>query len=245
MIRRMLAVVMCLSLTAVAVSAQGQNKTTTAVPVVGNFYEPAKLEPADERVQTLRLPAGFRINKFAEMSNPRMITSMLPEMQSVTNRIAVRSDSFGDNQPIPEMHTAYGQDASPQLSWSGVPSGAKSLVVMMEDPDAASPKPFTHWLIANIAPNVTSLPAMLPKSDKPASVRGTTQTAQGATNLSNIGYYGPKPPAGDPPHRYHFQLFALDTVLDLPSGYNRQALLERMKGHVLAKGALVGTFQRK
>lgn len=98
---------------------------------------------------------------------PRMITSLLPEMSSAANAITVRSDSFANNQPIPEMHSAYGQDASPQLSWSGVPAGAKSLVLMMEDPDAASPKPFAHWLVANIAPNVTSL--------RDASEVGTTR----------------------------------------------------------------------
>lgn len=173
---------------------------------------------------------------------PRMITSMLPETQSAPGGITVRSEAFGQDQPIPDRHSAYGQDASPALAWSGVPQGAKSLVLMMEDPDAASPKPFVHWLVANIPPTVTVLPAGLAKTDSLAQASGAMQ---GANHTSTLGYYGPKPPAGDPAHHYHFQIFALDRVLELPAGFNRQALLERMKGHILAKGELVGTYQRQ
>ncbi len=68
---------------------------------------------------------------------------------------------------------------------------------------------------------------------------------QGANVTGKIGYYGPKPPRDDPPHKYHFQIFALDTKLNLPSGFNRQALLDAMKGHVIAKGKTVGMYQRK
>jgi Raf kinase inhibitor-like YbhB/YbcL family protein len=142
---------------------------------------------------------------------------------------------------IPEKHSAYGADVSPALQWSGVPQGAKALVLMMEDPDAASPKPFTHWLIANIPSTATSLPAALPKSEKLMQPGGAMH---GANNAGTLAYYGPKPPPDDPVHHYHFQVFALDRVLRLPSGFNRQALLNAMKGHVLAKGDLVGTYQR-
>jgi Raf kinase inhibitor-like YbhB/YbcL family protein len=68
---------------------------------------------------------------------------------------------------------------------------------------------------------------------------------QGANFTGKVGYYGPHPPAGDPPHHYHFQIFALDTVLQLPANFNRHALINAMKGHVLAKGDLVGVYQRK
>ncbi|HXH69248.1 MAG TPA: YbhB/YbcL family Raf kinase inhibitor-like protein [Pyrinomonadaceae bacterium] len=66
----------------------------------------------------------------------------------------------------------------------------------------------------------------------------------GANIMGKTGYYGPKPPRTDPPHSCHFQIFALDTKLDLPSGFNRQALLDAMKGHVIAKGETVGMYQR-
>lgn len=171
----------------------------------------------------------------------RVITGMLPEMQSVPSTITVRSTDFGQNQPIPEKHSAYGADISPALEWSGVPKGAKSLVLMMEDPDAASPKPFTHWLVANIPPTTKGLAAALPKSEKLTQPGGAIH---GANNTGKLAYYGPRPPADDPLHHYHFQVFALDRTLELPSGFNRQALLKAMKGHVLAKGELTGTYQR-
>jgi Raf kinase inhibitor-like YbhB/YbcL family protein len=172
---------------------------------------------------------------------PQVISFNLPETQAAAS-ITVNSKAFKPNSPIPDEHSDYGQKRSPQLSWSGVPEAAKSLVLMVEDPDALSPKPFVHWLVINIPPTVNSLPASLPNSEMLAAILGAMQ---GATNTSAIGYYGPHPPAGEPPHHYHFQVFALDTMLQLPSGFNRQALLDAIKGHVLAKGELVGTYQRK
>lgn len=176
------------------------------------------------------------------MAGRQTITSTLPEAQSAPSAVTVRSDAFAANGPIPEANSAYGQDLSPALSWSGVPAGAKSVVLMMEDPDASGPKPFVHWLVANLPANVTSLPASLPKVESLAQTAGATQ---GANHTGRLGYYGPHPPSGEPPHRYHFQVFALDTVLRLPTGFNRNALIEAMRGHVLAKGELVGTYQRR
>lgn len=188
----------------------------------------------------------YRVSYGAEprgsMAGRNMLTSMLPEGRAAQGVINVRSDAFAANQPIPEANSAYGQDLSPALSWSGVPAGAKSVVLMMEDPDASGPKPFVHWLVANLPANVTSLPASLPKTESPSQLAGAMQ---GANHTGRLGYYGPHPPSGEPPHRYHFQIFALDTVLRLPAGFNRHALIEAMRGHMLAKGELVGTYQRR
>ncbi len=153
--------------------------------------------------------------------------------------IEVQSSAFSDNEKIPEKHTAYGDDISPPLSWSGVPEGAKSLVLMMEDPDAAEPKPFVHWLLYNLPPDMTSLPEGLPK--KPA-LEKPENALQGETSKGVIGYFGPKPPPWDV-HHYHFQVFALDKVLDLKPAAKREDLLREMAGHVVAKGLLVGTYQ--
>jgi len=109
---------------------------------------------------------------------------------------------------------------------------------MMEDPDA-NLKPVTHWIMANIAPNQTSLPENVMKTEM------ANGAMQGANINGKLGYYGPKPPPADKPHAYHFQIFALDTKLNLPSGFNRQALLDAMKNHVIAKGEIVGMYQRK
>ncbi len=109
---------------------------------------------------------------------------------------------------------------------------------MMEDPDA-NLKPITHWIMANIAPNQASLPENVMKMEM------ANGAMQGANITGKSGYYGPKPPPADKPHAYHFQVFALDTKLNLPSGFNRQALLDAMKNHVIAKGEVVGMYQRK
>jgi Raf kinase inhibitor-like YbhB/YbcL family protein len=147
--------------------------------------------------------------------------------------IVVRSGAFGAGGAIPEKFTDYGKGISPPLSWSGVPAGTRALVLMMEDPNATSPLPFVHWL-AVIPAQLRSLPEGIPPHGH-----------QGSNSRSEIGYFGPRPPPGDAPHPYHFQIFALDTALSLPSGFNRHALLEAMKGHVLAEGELIGTFARE
>ena len=170
------------------------------------------------------------------------IALTLPETANAQGTITIRSNSFANNAAIPDVHSDYFQGASPALEFGNVPKTAKSLVIMMEDPDAAL-KPTVHWLAANIAPTTNSLPEAVSKTDQAAQLGATA--VQGGNVTGKIGYYGPKPPPGDKPHNYHFQVFALDTVLNLPVGFNRQALLDAMKNHVLAKGEIVGSYQRR
>ena len=143
----------------------------------------------------------------------RKITMQLPETANARNTIVVRSASFAPNGLIAFKHTAYDKNISPELHWSNVPRNAKSLVLMMEDPDATNPKPFVHWLMANIPASSTRLRTDLPEGD---TIRGLMGAMQGATSTSKIGYFGPKPPADGKVHHYHFQLFALNTKLNLP-----------------------------
>jgi Raf kinase inhibitor-like YbhB/YbcL family protein len=91
-----------------------------------------------------------------------------------------------------------------------------------------------------IPPRTRRLPAAIPPVPQLADPPGALQ---GVNSLGAIGYFGPRPPGGDPPHHYHFQLFALDTTLDLPAGVDRPTLVAAMSDHVLAKGDLVGTAQ--
>ncbi len=185
----------------------------------------------------------YRVSYNSKMMPPVMmrdnVSMMLPETANAKSTITVKSSAFSDMGMIPDKFSDYFQGVSPELSWTGVPNNAKSLVLMMEDPDA-NVKPVTHWIMANIAPNMTSLPENIMKGME--MVNGAMQ---GANVTGKIGYFGPKPPRDDPPHKYHFQIFALDTKLNLPSGFNRQALLDQMKGHVIAKGETVGMYQRK
>jgi Raf kinase inhibitor-like YbhB/YbcL family protein len=97
-------------------------------------------------------------------------------------------------------------------------------------------RPFVHWVAWNIPGDITDLPAGL---------REQQGLVQGKTSRGSVGYFGPRPPAGDPPHHYHFQVFALDAELDVPPGSDRDQLLRAMCGHVLAAGELVGTFQQR
>lgn len=157
-------------------------------------------------------------------------------------RIDVRVDAFNDGGDIPLMLTEYGRGQSPAMSWGELPSGTQSVVVLMEDADSSSPKPFAHWLIADLSPTRRSVPPALPHTGRPDALRGAVQ---GSGNAGEMGYYGPKPPAGDPAHRYHFQVFALDRRLNLPPGFNRHNLLRAMRGHVLGAGKTVGTFRRR
>ena len=170
------------------------------------------------------------------------MATALPETASATAALAVRSSAFQQAQPIPDRHSDYAGGDSPDLTWSGVPAAAKSLVLVADDPDAVSPRPFAHWMVANLPPSGSGLPAGLSKEGRLADLGGAVQ---GGTHAGTIGYYGPRPPAGDPPHHYHFQLLALDRTLTLAPGFTRDALLDAIAGHVLAKGELVGTYQRK
>jgi Raf kinase inhibitor-like YbhB/YbcL family protein len=176
----------------------------------------------------------------APASHPQALASEILKARYDTP-IRVRSKAIAPNGTIPRKYTSYGEGISPPLSWDQLPRGTRSFVVMMEDPDAKSPLPFVHW-IAFGSPDITGFPENLTRFEWPRELRNVRQ---GSNSRSRFGYFGPRPPAGDPPHRYHFQVFALDTHLRLPSGFNRHALLKAMDGHVLAKGVLVGSFAKE
>lgn len=149
---------------------------------------------------------------------------------------------FAHEGAIPATHVADGDNASPALEWSGAPEGAKSFVVIVDDPDAAQPKPFTHWIVYDVPATVTSLREGLPTSPVLPEPKGVKQ---GANSVGAIGYFGPKPPFGDPAHAYHFQVFALDREeLGVGPGATREQVLEAMKGHVVASGEVVGMRRR-
>lgn len=170
-------------------------------------------------------------------ADPQVIAK---EIFDVPSTIAVTSSALQAGGAIDVKYSDYGKGISPPLQWSSLPKGTQSVVLMMEDPDAISPLPFVHWTMINLAPSLRALPENVQKSFAP--LRGQA-ARQGTNSKSERGYFGPRPPAGDPPHHYHFQVFALDTKLDLPDGFNRHALLEAMRGHVLAEGELIGLFQ--
>ena len=152
--------------------------------------------------------------------------------------LAVRSPSISGG--IPAKHSEYADGVSPEISWNSL-TEAKSYALILEDPDAKSVRPFVHWVAWNIPGSVTTLPEGLQEQPRLTEPEGILQ---GKTSRGSVGYFGPRPPPGDPPHHYHFQVFALDTELDVPAGAERDEVLEAMNGHVLAVGELIGTFQQ-
>jgi len=112
----------------------------------------------------------------------------------------------------------------------------------MDDPDARTPRPFVHWLIYNIPPDTKTLDPSLPTKPKLDVPRGALQ---GTNSRQSVGYFGPRPPRGDPPHHYHVKVFALNQELKLEPGATEPELEKAMEGHILGQGELVGTVQKK
>jgi Raf kinase inhibitor-like YbhB/YbcL family protein len=152
------------------------------------------------------------------------------------------SSAFAHNADIPSRHTCEGSDQSPPLAWSGVPAGAKSLALIVDDPDApdpAAPKmTWVHWVLYNLPPAITGLDAGKSRpSDLPPGTR------EGLNDWKRTGYGGPCPPIGR--HRYVHKLYALDTVLPVLQPATKVALEKAMQGHILAQGELVGYYRKK
>lgn len=153
----------------------------------------------------------------------------------------LESASFKPGGSIPTRFTCEGDDRSPQLRWTGVPAGSKSLALIIDDPDApdpAAPKTtWVHWVLYDIPPTAGELPEAVSPDALP------TGTREGKNDWKRSGYGGPCPPIGE--HRYVHKLFALDVVLgDLHEPTAKQ-LEAAMKGHVLAKAELIGTYQKR
>ena len=155
--------------------------------------------------------------------------------------LEVTSPAFESGASIPDVYAAEGQNVSPPLEWAEGPEGTASYALIMEDPDVQQDPPFVHWIAYNIPPDVTALEEAVPGSPRLLKPEGMLQ---GANERGSVGYFGPRPPTEDPAHNYHIQLFALDTVLDLPHGASRADFLAAIEGHVLAAGEIVGTYER-
>ena len=155
--------------------------------------------------------------------------------------IQMTSAAFGPNQEIPKQYTCDGTDISPPLEWSGLPTDTKSLVLIVDDPDApdpAAPKmTWVHWVLYNIPSTADSIPEAVSEASLPKG------TMQGLNDWKKTGYGGPCPPIGK--HRYFHKLYALDTELPDVQQPTKDELLNAMKGHVLAEAELIGLYSRK
>ncbi len=154
--------------------------------------------------------------------------------------LSLTSTSFTANGKIPARHTCEGQDISPALAWSGGPAGTKSLALIVDDPDAPDPRApkmtWVHWVLYNLPPTATGLAESVQKSALPKG------TAEGMNDWKRTGYGGPCPPIGQ--HRYFFKLYALDALLPDLGNPTKKQLEDAMKGHVLEKTELIGTYEK-
>jgi len=149
----------------------------------------------------------------------------------------IKSDAFKNSFYIPTEYTCEGKDISPPLDWKGVPSDAKSFVLICDDPDAPG-KTWSHWVIFNIPGDKTGLSENIPKI-----ARLNDSSIQGINDFGKAGYSGPCPPPNGP-HRYFFKLYALDNVIGLDENATRDDVLKAMDGHVIAETQIYGIYVR-
>lgn len=153
-------------------------------------------------------------------------------IKNINNVMKISSNAFQNNQAIPSKYTCDGENVNPPLQIAEVPAGAKSLALVVDDPDAPVGD-WVHWLVWNIEPTTTQIA----ENSVPAGA------VQGKTDFGENQYGGPCPPSGT--HRYHFKVYALDTRLDLPAETRKSGLEAVMRGHILDQGMLVGNYSRE
>jgi len=147
-------------------------------------------------------------------------------------KMKITSSAFQEGGNIPSKFTCDGADVNPALRFEGAPAEAKSLALIVDDPDAPSGL-FTHWLAWNIDPKTTDV----------AENSAPAKAVQGTNDFPKTGYGGPCPPSGT--HRYFFKIFALDQMLDLKAGAKRAEVDAAMRGHVIAQGELMGRYSKQ
>jgi hypothetical protein len=154
--------------------------------------------------------------------------------------LKLESPAFAPHTTIPTRFTCEGSDISPALAWSELPPNTKSLVLIVDDPDAPDPKApkitWVHWVLYNIPANTQGLAEGVKPENLP------TGTQQGLNDWKRTGYGGPCPPIGE--HRYFHKLYALDTLLPDLGQATKATLEQAMQSHILAKAELIGTYQK-
>ena len=167
-------------------------------------------------------------------------TSAVAAFADVPETIAVESTAFGHGAPMPATFSEDGRKVSPPLTWTNVPQAASSVALMIEDADSPTPDPLVHAIVVGLPAGPGGVTEGALKSPG-----GPGQSlAMGKNSFMKAEYLPPDPPSGHGPHRYVFQIFALDRALDLGSVPGRAEVIKAMTGHVLAKGMLIGTYER-
>lgn len=185
-----------------------------------------------KRATTMRAAFGFCV-----LLGLAVISSLAAE-QAEKDQMQLTSAAFTEGAAIPAKYTCDAKNVSPPLKWRGVPTGAKSLALIVDDPDAPVGT-WVHWVLYDLPATMSELAEDLPKGQYIAG-----GAKQGLNDFKHLGYGGPCPPHGSP-HRYLFKLYALDVLLDLKPGLTKKDLEHAMEQHILAQAQLMGTYQRK
>jgi Raf kinase inhibitor-like YbhB/YbcL family protein len=160
-----------------------------------------------------------------------------PSMSLAPPLIDVTSPAFLDHHAMPAQYTADGAGLSPPLAWAGVPASARSIAILVEDADSLTAAPLVHAIAWHLSPVLPDL------ADGELLDRGA-HPALGKNSFARAGWMPPDPPPGHGVHRYGFQVFALDHDPDLGAEPRRDTLFNALRGHVVARGLLVGTYER-
>lgn len=160
-----------------------------------------------------------------------------PSSAEVTMPLTLTSPAFAPGGRIPARYTCDGRDESPPLAWTDVPTGTRTLALIMDDPDAPVGT-WVHWVIFNIPASTTGLPAAIPPQP-----RLKDGSVQGVNSWRRVGFGGPCPPRGQ--HRYFFKLYALDASLSLDASATKADALKAMDGHIQAQTELMGVYRRR
>ncbi len=165
--------------------------------------------------------------------NQRSANSVVPinTQNNIQKSMIISSSAFAEGQTIPKKYTCDGDGVNPPLEFKDVPAEAKSLALIIDDPDAPVGT-WTHWILWNISPLTTSI----------AENSVPTEALQGKTSSGQNNYGGPCPPSGQ--HRYFFKIYALDTMLKIPTRSTADELIQAMSGHIISQAELMGKYGR-
>ena len=214
----------------------------TSLPATAIAPTPTVVPPTSTPVPPTAVPTDTQAPPTAVPTD----TAVPPTLTPVPP-LQISSSGFAPGGDIPVQYSCFGQNLSPALAWTGVPEGAESLALLMDDPDSQPPG-FVHWVVYDIPPTATGLPEGVPATGTLAdgTLQGSNDFAQfgggvfpGGAAINQIGYDGPCP-GGQ--HRYVFKLYVLDTVLNLPPEATMTQVVQAMSGHVLDRAELVGLF---
>jgi Raf kinase inhibitor-like YbhB/YbcL family protein len=187
-----------------------------------------------------KLPSGLGHALKALRPGPEKLLMNDRAVTGAAAALTVTSPAFAEGAALPSRYTADGEKLSPPLAWSGVPDGTAAVVLVIEDADSPTPHPLVHAIVHDLKPGERQLAeGALPG---PAG-RGEAR-AMGRNSFLGAAYLPPDPPPGHGPHRYAFEVFALDARPTFAGPPGRGDLVGALRGHVIAKGGLIGTYER-